>query len=263
MHQFKEYAAAGCTALVIAVALALSGPAAAADNARTFDDIPAQVMTDGFLEAHLDLFYRRAGIRADKKGEFAEAKKHYLLAARYADKPSQARLGEMYWEGQGVAQDRALGFLWMALASERGYDAFTTRKMEYWNQLTPEERQRAIKQDKKMLAEYGDQAAKPRQEAVLRRAAPAACSATPAPPACRSTARAAAASIRKCSTPRNSGNRPRTGNCRTGSGTGARRAAWISARSRTSPRTPRRSRSNRPSPECAATRDAGHVARRG
>ncbi|QNH14861.1 MULTISPECIES: sel1 repeat family protein [unclassified Xanthomonas] len=171
MHQFKGYAIGGCAALVVAVALALSGPAAAADNARTFDDIPAQVMTDGFLEAHLDLFYRRAGIRADKKGEFAEAKKNYQLAARYADKPSQARLGEMYWEGQGGAQDRAMGFLWMALASERGYDAFTTRKMEYWNQLTPEERQRAVKQDKKMLATYGDQVAKPRQEAVLRREA--------------------------------------------------------------------------------------------
>ncbi|WP_369935296.1 sel1 repeat family protein [Xanthomonas tesorieronis] len=171
MQQFKGYVVGGCAALAVAVALALSAPATAADNARTFDDIPAQVLTDGFLEAHLDLFYRRAGIRADKKGEFAEARKSYQLAARYADKPSQARLGEMYWEGQGGAQDRAMGFLWMALASERGYEAFTARKMEYWNQLTPEERQRAIKQDKKMLATYGDAVAKPRQEAVLRREA--------------------------------------------------------------------------------------------
>ncbi|WP_235429834.1 sel1 repeat family protein [Xanthomonas sp. GPE 39] len=158
---------------VLACALLLASPGAfaAATTERTFDDIPAQVLTDGFLEAHLDLFYRRAGIRADKKGDYAEAKKQYQLAARYADKPSQARLGEMYWQGQGVASDHAMGFLWMALASERGYEAFSARKMEYWNQLTPEERKRATDLDKQMLAEYGDQVAKPRQEAVLRREA--------------------------------------------------------------------------------------------
>jgi len=171
MLSLKGFFAGSGTALAYALLLALPGPAVAAPGDHTFQDIPAQVMTDGFLEAHLDLFYRRAGIRADKKGDYAEARKQYQLAARYADKPSQARLGEMYWEGQGVAADHAMGFLWMALASERGYDQFGARKMEYWNQLTPEERQRAIKLDKKMLATYGDAVAKPRQEAVLRREA--------------------------------------------------------------------------------------------
>ncbi|WP_226977852.1 hypothetical protein [Xanthomonas sp. LMG 12461] len=77
----------------------------------------------------------------------------------------------MYWEGQGGAADHTMGFLWMALAAERGYDQFGARKMEYWNQLTPDERKRAAKLDKSMLADYGDQVAKPRQEAVLRREA--------------------------------------------------------------------------------------------
>ncbi|KAA8920141.1 MULTISPECIES: sel1 repeat family protein [Xanthomonas] len=171
MVSLKGFFAGSGTVLACALLLALPGPAAAAPGDHTFQDIPAQVLTDGFLEAHLDLFYRRAGIRADKKGEYAEARKQYQLAARYADKPSQARLGEMYWEGQGGAADHTMGFLWMALAAERGYDQFGARKMEYWNQLTPDERKRAAKLDKSMLADYGDQVAKPRQEAVLRREA--------------------------------------------------------------------------------------------
>jgi len=154
------------------LALGLSaGTASATDATRAFQDFPAEVLTDGFLEAHLDLFYRKAGIAADKKGDFADARKKYQLAARYADKPSQARLGEMYWEGQGGDADHVMGFLWMALAAERNYDAFQARKMEYWNQLTPEERKRAVSLDKQMLGEYGDVVAKARQAKVMRREA--------------------------------------------------------------------------------------------
>lgn len=149
----------------------LAQPASATDPTRAFQDFPAEVLTDGFLEAHLDLFYRKAGTAADKRGDFAEARKQYQLAARYADKPSQARLGEIYWEGQGVQADHVMGFLWMALAAERGYDAFAARKMQYWNALTPDERKRAVTLDQKMLGEYGDAVAKPRQATVMRREA--------------------------------------------------------------------------------------------
>jgi len=159
---------------VCALALALGAcatTASATDATRAFQDFPGEVLTDGFLEAHLDLFYRKAGIAADRRNDFAEARKQYQLAARYADKPSQARLGEMYWDGQGGASDRVMGFLWMALAAERNYDAFQARKMEYWNQLTPDERKRAASLDKKMLGEFGDEVAKPRQAQVMRREA--------------------------------------------------------------------------------------------
>ncbi|HYG06335.1 MAG TPA: sel1 repeat family protein [Stenotrophomonas sp.] len=157
---------------VLGLALAAcAGTVCAADTEHEFQDFPGQVLTDGFFEAHLDLFYRKAGIAADRRADFADARKHYQLAARYADKPSQARLGEMYWEGQGGASDRVMGFLWMALAAERNYDAFQARKMDYWNQLTPDERKRAAALDQKMLGEYGDAVAKPRQAKVMRREA--------------------------------------------------------------------------------------------
>ncbi|SEM42477.1 hypothetical protein SAMN05428989_3818 [Pseudoxanthomonas sp. GM95] len=158
----------------LSLVLAATGFTATADAASkkaTFYDVPADVMTDGFFQGHLDLFYRRAGMRADKDRDFSEARKQYRLAARYADKPSQARLGEMYWNGEGGTQDRVMGFLFMALAAERGYESFTAHKMDYWRQLTEDERKRAVRQDKKMLADYGDEVAKPRWEAVLKREA--------------------------------------------------------------------------------------------
>ncbi|MFT4199051.1 MAG: sel1 repeat family protein [Pseudoxanthomonas sp.] len=135
----------------------------------TFDDIPADVLTDGFLEGHPDLFYRKAGTHDDEAKDYAKARKDYRLAARYGDKPAQARLGEMYWNGEGGQADRALGFLFMSLAAERGYELFQTWKMYYWRQLTDAERRRARSLDQTMLREYGDAAAKPRQEKAMRR----------------------------------------------------------------------------------------------
>ncbi|WP_246191944.1 tetratricopeptide repeat protein [Pseudoxanthomonas sangjuensis] len=160
---------------MIAIALLVplaTAPAWAADAAkpRAFvPDVPPDAATDGFLEGHPDLFHRNAGFRRDKAGNPDAARKHYLLAARYGDKPSQARLGEMYWNGQGVTRDRVEGFLWMALAAERGYPIFTDMKLAYWNALAPDERELAKQRDRAMLAEYGDEAAKARQAKAMRR----------------------------------------------------------------------------------------------
>jgi TPR repeat protein len=161
-----------CIALLIAGCYALGlARADAVESFRSvqFEDIPADVMTDGFLEAHPDLLHRRNGMRRDEAGNFEGARKQYRLAARYGDKPSQARLGEMYWTGEGGEQDRATGYLWMALAAERNYTEFVNWKLYYWGQLTEAEKQKAKAHDQQMLAEYGDAAAKPRQAAVMRR----------------------------------------------------------------------------------------------
>lgn len=148
------------------------GGAIAAETASEtlkFEDIPADVMTEGFLEAHPDLWHRRAGMRADVGGNHQDARKHYRLAARYGDKPSQARLGEMFWNGQGGESDRVQGFLWMALASERGYPEFDIWKMHYWGKLDKAERNEARRRESGMLAEYADKVAKVRQKKAMRR----------------------------------------------------------------------------------------------
>jgi hypothetical protein len=160
--------------LTVALGLASPGFRVHAGQDRVprpeWNDLPSEVLTDGFLEGHPDLYYRKAGLRADEAGDFARARRQYRMAARYGDKPSQARLGEMCWKGQGGSVDRVAGFLWMSLAAERGYEMFANLKMQYWAQLSAAQREQAGRQDQGMLAEYGDQAARPRQEKVMRKA---------------------------------------------------------------------------------------------
>ncbi|HVI25459.1 MAG TPA: sel1 repeat family protein [Xanthomonadaceae bacterium] len=152
------------------IALALVAPATLnAQEAAAAQPIPEDLMIDGFLAAHPDLGERKAGIARDEAADFAGALRHYQRAAWYGDKPSQARLGEMYWNGQGVARDRVQGYLWMALASERGFREFAILRQLYWQQLDADERGRAGARDQDMLARYGDAAAKSRLSKVMRR----------------------------------------------------------------------------------------------
>lgn len=125
--------------------------------------------SQGFLSAHPDMMWRLEGLQARERGKYEEMQTFWRRAARYGDKPSQGLLGEAFWEGHGVAVDRALAYAWMDLAAERGYPFLLAKREHYWNALTPEERERALVAGKELYAEYGDEVAKPRLEAVLRR----------------------------------------------------------------------------------------------
>lgn len=131
--------------------------------------IPEQLLTGGFLEAHPDLDHRMRGVALDKKQDPASALHEYRRAAWYGDKPSQARIGEMYWNGQGVDQDPVLGFLWMALAAEREQREFSLLKLFYWQHLDPAQQAQARAQAPALEEEYGDDAALHRLAVVMRR----------------------------------------------------------------------------------------------
>lgn len=73
----------------------------------------------------------------------------------------------MYWKGIGVEQDRALGYAWMDLAAERLYHDFVLYRERYWKALSRSERADAISRGQALLAEYGDDVAKPRLELRL------------------------------------------------------------------------------------------------
>ena len=141
--------------------------------ARAAGDAPAQidpaVLTEGFLAAHPDLRWRAEGVCDYAAGRYAVALSELKRAARYADKPAQAMVAEMYWEGVGVPRDRVLGYAWMDIAAERLYHDFVVHREAYWNALSAAERKDAIARGQAVLAEYGDDAAKPRLEKVLRR----------------------------------------------------------------------------------------------
>ena len=134
-------------------------------------DIDARVMgSESFLAAHPDLRYRQLGMKAYLKGDARKALEHFRRAARYADKPSQGMVGELLWEGRGVAADRALAHAWLAVAAERRYEVLEAQRDRYWSQLGVAERERARAHALQLMAEFGDAVAQPRLEAVLRRA---------------------------------------------------------------------------------------------
>lgn len=125
----------------------------------------------GFLNAHPDLQYRMYGLDAYKAKQYDKAFRYFRRAAFYADKPSQGMLAEMYWNGQGEGLDRALAYVWMDLAAERGYTGFLGLRERYWAGLSEDERARALEEGQALYAKYGDAAARPRIDATIRRAA--------------------------------------------------------------------------------------------
>lgn len=121
-----------------------------------------------FLTYHPDLRFRGLGMDARERGRDEEARTQFRNAARYGDKLSQAALADMLWNGQGGPADRALGYAWMDLAAERGTEWLVVQRERYWQALTPEERERAVREGRTLYTEFGDPAASPRLERELR-----------------------------------------------------------------------------------------------
>lgn len=154
-------------ALVLALVIA---PAAARDDADVAAD-PDVVHGEGYLAVHPDQAWRIHGIAALRDGRNEEAIVFLRRAARHADKPAQALLGSIYWEGRaGVPADKALAYVWMDLAAERGYRDFLLTREHYWDAMDAAERERALKEGVAIHDEYADAIAQPRLNRILRRA---------------------------------------------------------------------------------------------
>lgn len=123
----------------------------------------------GFFESHPDLKYRNLGALALREQAHGKALGYLRRASRYADKPSQAMVAEMYWSGKGVPLDRAMGYVWMDLAAERGYPELVAKRERYWAELTEEERGRAMSEGRQVFDHYGDEIAQRRIATELRR----------------------------------------------------------------------------------------------
>lgn len=128
------------------------------------------MLSAGFLSAHPDLNNRLRGLEAYRKGDFAAALGHFMRAAYYADKPSQAMVAEMHALGQGVPRDPTLAYAWMDLAAERGYLPFLNHRERYWDALSHAERERVGTVGEPLYASLGDAVAQPRMARVLRNA---------------------------------------------------------------------------------------------
>lgn len=128
-----------------------------------------KMFTEGYLNAHPDLRWRREGQYSYNQKQYDIAIKQFLRAARYGDKPAQAMLAEMYWKGIGVPRDRPRGYAWMDIAAERRYPNFLILRERYWRDLGASERRDAIRIGRPLMDEYGDDQARVRLAQVMRR----------------------------------------------------------------------------------------------
>jgi hypothetical protein len=123
---------------------------------QSFEEV---LSSPGVVRQHPDLRYRQLAMEAYRHGDMDRALKMFMRAASYADKPSQAAVAEMYWEGVGAPQDRPRAYAWMDLAATRGYDRFMAKREYYWGQLTEAERKQALRVGQDIFAEYDDKVA--------------------------------------------------------------------------------------------------------
>lgn len=131
-------------ALLLPLVLALALPSIAQQRAAPDPIGQEALVAAGFLDGHPDLRHRNEGLQAWEAQDYPRALERFRRAAWYGDKPSQAVVGEMYWDGTGVPQDRVLGLIWMDLAAERGYRFFSQKRDYYWSQLSEDERRQAL-----------------------------------------------------------------------------------------------------------------------
>lgn len=124
----------------------------------------------GFLSSHPDIYNYQRGAIAYNDGDYAKAVVSFRKAAFYADKPSQAMMAEMLWNGRGSRQDRAAAYAWADLAAERNTPEMVALRETFWGELGEGERAQALHVGKDIYAKYGDDVAQPRILAALRRA---------------------------------------------------------------------------------------------
>lgn len=159
-------------AMIGLLCVALSLHAVAADTKKDGIDQREQrvLSTRTFLNAHPDMKYRQEGWEAYQAGDHVLAMERFRKASRYADKVSQAMVGEMLWKGLGGPADPPMAYAWADLAAERGYPQFIRLREQYWRDLDATQRERAVRDGQALLAEYADAVARPRMAEFMKKA---------------------------------------------------------------------------------------------
>jgi TPR repeat protein len=158
--------------LLLAAALAAACAGAHGQSITQADSDPAEdpfMAEVGYMELHPDVEYRQLAMQSHRRGHYQTALEHFRRAGFFGDKPSQGLAAEMYWKGEGTPADRALAYVWMDMAAERGYRDLVSLRERYWAAMTLEERKRALELGPALYKVYGDPTVKPRYERRLTR----------------------------------------------------------------------------------------------
>ena len=159
-------------AVVLISSLSATAPALAAP---AHQDAPSILMTEDLLMAGLansrgDLYSRRMAQQSIVEGRNDRAIRLLKRAAYFADKPAQALMAEILWNGShDQDRNRAEAYAWMDLAAERGYPELIAQREKYWTVLSDAEREKALAIGQSLYERYGDAVARPRLARQLRR----------------------------------------------------------------------------------------------
>lgn len=117
-------------------------------------------------------YYRQHGVQALAMGKTKAGMRHLRRAAFRADKPAQALMAEILWEGKhGQPVDRPAAYAWMDMAAERGDATLLAQREAYWVSLSADEQAQALTTGASLYRHYGDAAAHDRILAIQRRQA--------------------------------------------------------------------------------------------
>lgn len=148
---------AGCTTLTLAAPTGFQ------------EGNPQILDSEGFLMGHQDMLWRNNGVFEYKRQRYADAARYFRDAAFFGDKPSQAMLALMLWNGEGVGTDRAQAYAWIDLAAERGYESFVATREKFWAAMNEDERRQALEVGRGLYEKYGDERANKRLEFEMAR----------------------------------------------------------------------------------------------
>jgi TPR repeat protein len=104
------------------------------------------------------------------KGHLKQAIELMELASGWGNKSAQTALGVAYFNGDGIAQDRALGLAWLALAAERQAPKASGLYLSARARVDVAEYERAQGLYGQMRAKYADEVAAARADRHFQRA---------------------------------------------------------------------------------------------
>lgn len=113
-------------------------------------------------------YYFRIGTENFRAGRIEAAIEMWQLSARNAKKEAQFNLGLLYFTGEAMTPNRALGLAWFRLAAERGDEQFESALRLAWSNASTEERKGAEAEWNRLKVVYADAIAVPRADRAFR-----------------------------------------------------------------------------------------------
>ena len=94
-------------------------------------------------------------VHEHQAGHMADSFRKFLRLACGGDKTSQEQVGLMYFAGEGVHRNDAMGYLWLKVASEFNFSPYRASAKKIEAAMTPEQAKQLGRLAEELRAQYG------------------------------------------------------------------------------------------------------------